>query len=245
MRRALLVDDERLARLDLRRLLRAHAEIEIVGEARDADEAEREIARLRPDVVFLDVQMPGRNGFELLGDLHSPPPVIFTTAHDEHALRAFSFGALDYLLKPVEPERLAQSLARLGSKDQASSRPEESEPPATARLEASDQVFIKDGERCWFARVEEIQLAESDGEYSRLYFRGKENALLARSLNYLEERLSESLFFRASRQHLVNLRTVARIEAGFGTSLVLKLADGRAVDVSRRRSQLLRERMSL
>ncbi len=245
MTRALIVDDERLARSDLRRLLSVHPEIAIVGEACDANEADRAIESLRPDLVFLDVQMPGRNGFELLRDLAHPPAVIFTTAHDEHALRAFSFGALDYLLKPIESDRLAQSLRRLSNAIPVATPADDVVTPPISRLGPSDQVFIKDGDRCWFVRAGEIQLVEADGEYSRVFFRVKEMALLARSLNYLEERLSDSLFFRASRQHLVNLTAVTRIEAGFGGALILKLADGRAIEVSRRRSQLLRERMSL
>ena len=187
--KALIVDDERLARVELRRLLRAHPEIEIVGEAKNAVEAEQKIKELRPDLIFLDVQMPSRNGFELLQDMRNPPRVIFVTAYDQHALRAFEFGAVDYLLKPIEPARLAQSLGRVAARSTA--------PRATSSshttLSEHDQVFVKDGERCWFVRVGEIRLLESEGNYTRVYFR-ENRPLLPRTLQALETRLDPKCF---------------------------------------------------
>jgi len=136
--KALLIDDERLARLELRRLLAGHPEVEIAGEARGGEEALALIPKLAPDLIFLDIQMPGMSGFDLLERLEELPQVIFTTAYDEYALKAFEVNALDYLLKPVAQNRLAAALARV--------RPR-TEP---ARLE---QVFVRDGERCWIVRL--------------------------------------------------------------------------------------------
>lgn len=239
--KALIVDDERLARLELLRLLRAHPEIEIVGEARNAAEAERKIKELRPDLIFLDVQMPARSGFELLQETPNPPRVIFVTAYDQHALRAFEFGAADYLLKPIEPARLAQSLERLVAKSDVRQEPISS----NAILSERDQVFLKDGERCWFVRVSEIRLLESEGNYTRVYFR-ELRPLLPRTLHALEARLDPKFFLRASRRHLVNVRFIVRVEPAVDGGLNLHLdARDPAVKVSRRRAQTLRARLTL
>ncbi len=183
--KALVIDDERLARSELRRLLRAHPEIEIVGEAANATQAEEKIKSLQPELIFLDVQMPGRTGFELLAELVDAPRVIFTTAYDQYALKAFDFGALDYLLKPIEPVRLARALARLvaGGVD-----PGRATPAPSDTLGENDQVFLKDGERCWLVRVSDIRLLESEGNYARVYFAGN-RPLIPRTLQSLESRL--------------------------------------------------------
>ena len=239
--KALLIDDERLARSELRRLLRAHPEIEIAGEAANASQAEEKIAALKPDLIFLDIQMPGRNGFELLAGLADAPRVIFTTAYDQYALKAFDFGALDYLLKPIEPARLARALARLHE-------PNPEPAPAAAassQLGESDQVFLKDGERCWLVRVSDIRLLESEGNYARVYFAGN-RPLIPRTLQSLESRLDPQLFFRVSRQHLINLRAVRKVEPWFDGGLLLHLGENDPeIKVARRRAQELRERLSL
>jgi two-component system LytT family response regulator len=239
--KALLIDDERLARAELRRLLRAHPEIEIVGEAPNAAQAEEKIAALRPDLIFLDVQMPGRTGFKLLADLPEAPRVIFTTAYDQYALKAFDFGALDYLLKPIEPARLAQALARLQTEV-------ETVAPASSPaglLGADDQVFLKDGDRCWLVRLSDIRLLESEGNYARVYFE-QNRPLIPRSLQALEARLDPQLFFRVSCQHLINLRAVRKVEPWFDGGLLLRLGEkDPEIKVARRRAQELRERLSL
>jgi two-component system, LytTR family, response regulator len=243
--KALLIDDERLARSELRRLLRAHLEIEIIGEAADAVEAEKAIHALHPDLIFLDVQMPGRTGFELLAELHEPPRVIFTTAYDQYALKAFDFGALDYLLKPIEPARLARALARLTEND-------DNEPDVAERTTASqgllgenDQVFLKDRDRCWLVRVGEIRLLESEGNYARIYF-AENRPLIPRSLQGLEMRLDPQHFLRVSRQHIINLRFVRKVEPWFDGGLLLRLAEhDPEIKVARRRARELRERLSL
>jgi two-component system, LytTR family, response regulator len=229
MMRVLIVDDERLARAELRRMLSAHPAIVIVGEAADAAEAAVQIAALQPDLLLLDVQMPGGSGFDLLATLDDPPEVVFTTAFDQYALQAFEASALDYLMKPIEPQRLAAALeraaARLGQ--------------ATAPASMPRKLFIRDGERCWFVRLEDIRLFESEGNYTRLYFDGA-TPLLGRSLLQLEQRLDPQQFFRASRRHIVNLAAVRGIENGDGGALALKL-DGMTVEVSRRRAAALRQ----
>jgi two-component system LytT family response regulator len=233
--RALLADDERLARAELRRLLAAHPEVEICGEARDAEEAATLIASLSPDLLFLDVQMPGRSVFDLLESLDAVPGVIFVTAHDEYALRAFEVSAVDYLLKPVVPARLGESLERAMRRRLR---------PPSRGLGPDSQIFVKDGERCWFVALKDLALLESEGNYTRLYF-GQERPLLARSLNYLEERLDSGMFFRASRKHIVSLNWIASIHPWVNGGLIVKLKDGQEVEMSRRQASKFKEMMTL
>jgi two-component system LytT family response regulator len=226
--RALIVDDERLARAELRRLLAAHPDIEIVGEAAHAEEARDRIAQLAPDLLLLDIEMPGANAFDLLASLDAAPAVIFTTAFDAHAVRAFEVSALDYLLKPIDPARLAAALERAL---------EAFRPAASI-----DRVFVRDGDRCWFVRLSDVPVIESEGNYARLDVPGQ--PLLPRSLSYLEARLQPA-FFRASRRHLVNLKLVDRVEAVPGGGLVLILPGGKEIEMSRRAAQRFRAQMTV
>jgi len=226
--KALIIDDERLARLELRRLLAAHPEVEIAGEARSGEEALKLIAELNPDLLFLDIQMPGVTGFDLLERLEDLPAVIFTTAYDEYAIKAFEVNALDYLMKPIVPARLATALSRV--------RPRE-----RARLE---QVFVRDGERCWIVRLSEIYLLESEGNYTRLYF-GGERPLIRRSLNALEEQLDPAIFFRAGRKEIINLKWIDRVDLAVSGGLQVTLRGGRSVEMSRRQSARLKEVLAL
>ena len=241
---ALIVDDERLARSELRRLLKAHPEVEVIGEAANAAQAEDAIRALAPELIFLDVQMPGRNGFELLAELEQPPAVIFTTAYDQYALKAFEFGAYDYLLKPIAPNRLARALERLGNR--LTTAEEADAPGSTAdSLGENDQVFLKDDDRCWFVRVGDIRLLESEGNYARVYFK-EHRPLIARTLQALESRLDPQQFIRVSRQHIVNLRFVRKVEPWVDGGLLLWLSEGDPeVKVGRRRAQELRDRLRL
>jgi two-component system LytT family response regulator len=226
---ALIVDDERLARVELQRLLAAHPAIVVVGEAANGPEALAAIAALRPDVLFLDIQMPGMTGFELLEQLDDVPHVIFTTAYDAYAIKAFEVNALDYLMKPVAPERLAAALERL---------------PAPRGRAALEQVFVRDNERCWIVRLPEIFLLESEGNYTRVCFRG-ERPLIRRSLNALEERLDPDTFFRANRSQIINLKWIDTVDLAPSGGLVVTLKGGRTVELSRRRSERLRDILSL
>src|SRR6266850_3715982 len=192
--KALLVDDEALARREMRRLLAGFAWIEVVGEAGNIDEAAVKIEQRAPDLLFLDIQMPGGSGFDLLSRLERLPHVIFTTAYDQHAVRAFEVNALDYLLKPIEPERLAASLSRVKvAQVQASAQPEA----------ALEQLFVRDGPRCWFVPLREVRLFTAEGNYVRLSW-GKLHPLLGRPLGMLEQRLDPKKFFRANRRQIIN-----------------------------------------
>jgi two-component system, LytTR family, response regulator len=232
--KALLVDDERLARSGLRRLLSSHEDVVIVGEAANADEALSQIRRLQPDVVFLDVEMPGRNGLEMLQELEDLPAVVFTTAYQEYAVRAFEVSALDYLLKPIAAERLDAALEKL----------RRIAGPKNADSRHDRRVFVRDGERCWIIALEEIRLLESEGNYTRVYFGGN-RPLIYKSLNALETRLDPASFFRASRSHIVNLRDIQSLEPQAEGGLVAVLTGGLKIGISRRQSRRLRELMSL
>jgi two-component system LytT family response regulator len=242
--KALLIDDERLARSELRRLLAKHPDIAIVGEAANSDDARLRIAELVPDLLFLDIQMPGDDGFSLLESLDAPlPQVIFTTAYDEFALKAFEFNALDYLMKPVDPVRLAAALDRLRARaERPAGAPQFAE--RTARLAPEDKVFVREGERCWFVEVKSIRLMESEGNYTRVHF-GDAQPQLFRSLNAMEERLDPKCFFRANRRQIINLAWIDRIEPWFSGGLLVHLKGGLKVELSRRQAQAFREQMSL
>jgi len=241
--KALLVDDERLARNELRRLLAAHPEIEIVGEAVDVEDAVQKVESLKPELLFLDVQMPGADGFSLLERLEPPlPAVVFTTAYDEFAVKAFEFNALDYLLKPVDPNRLVAALERFRHRDSAT--PFEGAAAPTSRLALEDKVFVREGDRCWFVPVKNIRLLESEGNYTRLHFDDNKPQLF-RSLTAMEERLDPRHFFRANRKQVINLTWVESIEPWFSGGLLVKLKGGPKVELSRRQAQDFRERLSL
>lgn len=237
--KALIVDDERLARKELMKLLEEHPSIEIVGEAQNADEAEQMITELNPDLLFLDIQMPGRTGFQLLESLDSVPLVVFTTAYDEFALKAFEVNALDYLLKPITAERLSEAVHKIQEKERARSGRGRDQ-----KLGLEDQVFVKDGERCWFVSLANIRLFESDGNYIKVYF-DNNRPMIHKSLNALDEKLDERAFFRASRKHIVNLSWVEGIEPWFNGGLMVKLKGGDKVEVSRRQAAKFKDMMSL
>lgn len=245
MIKAIIIDDERLARNELKKLLMDYPEIEIVAEAANAGEGIEKIEHINPDLVFLDIQMPGKTGFDLLSELDRAPNVIFTTAYDEYALKAFEVNALDYLLKPVEPKRLADAIQKLHLQDERE-QVNGGGPVNVNRsiLYEHDQVFVKDGERCWFVKLNEIRLFESVGNYAKVYFAGNK-PLILKSLNALEERLDEKMFFRANRKHIVNLRLIDKIEPYFNGGLLLELKGGEKIEVSRRQTVKFKEMMSL
>jgi two-component system, LytTR family, response regulator len=243
MYKALIIDDERLARNELKKLLADFSEIEVIGEAANADEGIEKIDSLIPDLIFLDIQMPGKTGFDMLQELDRAPHVIFTTAYDEFALKAFEVNALDYLMKPVEPKRLKDALQKL-------QQAEEKEAAASlassfrGMLSENDQVFVKDGERCWFVKLGEVRLFESVGNYAKVFF-GNNKPLILKSLNALEERLDEKVFFRANRKHIINLHMIEKVEPFFNGGLMLDLKGGEKIEVSRRQAVKFKEMMSL
>ena len=244
--RVLIVDDTRLARQELRTLLADLPDIELLGEADDVPAAQAAIARLRPDLVLLDIQMPSGTGFDVIDGLDSVPLVVFTTAYDQYAVRAFEANALDYLVKPVDASRLAAALQRARARLPEACLSEAPWLGAAPRglLGADDQVFLREGERCWFVALREISRIVVDGNYARVWFRN-ECALLARSLSAIEARLDPALFFRANRNTLVNLRAVKAIDLAVNDGFELELKDGSRIEVSRRQSRELRERLAL
>jgi two-component system LytT family response regulator len=227
--KALIIDDERLARAEVRRLLDDFNWVKVVGEAENAEQALALIQSQQPDLLFLDVQMPGKTGFELIEEIRGEMPrIIFTTAYDEFALRAFEVNALDYLMKPITPDRFAAALSRVREEPLA---PEDQSP-----LRSSDQVFVRDGERCWFIPVSRIRLLESEGNYTRVRFENQ-SPLIYRSLSTLEQRLPADDFFRINRQQVVNLHFIERIETW--------LKGGEECEVSRRAARAFRQKLSL
>jgi len=236
--RALIIDDERLARKELIKLLEDFPEVEILGEAANADEAFELINTLKPDLLFLDIQMPGKTGFELLEMLDSVPTVIFTTAYDEYALKAFEVNALDYLLKPIQLDRLNETITKLEPPKLVTE--DEVEP----KLGLNDQVFVKDGDKCWFVSLKDIRYFESDGNYIKVFFENFK-PMIHKSLNALDEKLNDRDFFRASRKHIINLSWVESIEPWFNGGLMVKLKGGDKVEVSRRQAAKFKEKMSL
>jgi two-component system LytT family response regulator len=244
--RAIIVDDERLARNELKRLLENFPSIEVIGEAANTEEASQLFEELQPDVAFLDIQMPGKTGFEWLEEWDGfLPEIIFTTAFDEYALKAFEVNALDYVLKPIELARLSESIQKLESRFK---RPASAEKTVTANhvLGENDQIFVKDGEKCWFVRLDRVRLCESMGNYVRLFF-DDQKPLVLKSLNSLEERLDPKLFFRCNRKHIVNLNFIEKIEPWFsgGLQVTLKGEKAEKIEISRRQSIRFKELLSL
>jgi two-component system LytT family response regulator len=243
--RAIVIDDERLARKELINLLNQLETVEVVGEAVNVDDAKEKIEQLNPDVIFLDIQMPEKTGFDLLEELDNVPHVIFTTAYDEYALKAFQVNALDYLLKPIEPKRLEEAIIKLQNKMEGTQKTEAGASNFNSKkLNLDDQVFVKDGDRCWFVKLSNVRLFESDGNYIKVYF-DNFKPMIHKSLNALDERLDEKSFFRASRKHIINLGWVDGIEPWFNGGLVVTLRGGDKIEVSRRQAARFKEMMSL
>lgn len=233
--KALIIDDEPPARRELKRLLADFSWVDVVGEAGNVDQAKAMVDSLMPELLFLDIQMPAGSGFDLLERLDSLPQVIFTTAYNEHAVRAFEVDALDYLLKPIDRKRLAEALGRVQAAHATRS------PPPEAVL---DQLFVRDGSRCWFVPLREVRLLTSEGNYIRLSW-GKSNPLLGRALAALEQRLDPARFFRANRRQIINLDFIESVELGINGRLHVQVRDGPEVEISRRQARLFKARLSI
>jgi two-component system LytT family response regulator len=218
----------------------------VIGEASNTDEDGQLIEELQPDVAFLDIQMPGKTGFEWLEEWDGfLPEIIFTTAFDEYALKAFEVNALDYVLKPIELARLSDSIQKLESRFKRTVSAEKTT-SASHVLGGNDQIFVKDGEKCWFVRLDRVRLCESMGNYVRLFF-DDQKPLVLKSLNSLEERLDPKLFFRCNRKHIVNLNFIDKIEPWFsgGLQVTLKGEKAEKIEISRRQSIRFKELLSL
>ena len=231
----MVVDDEALARRELRRLLVDFAWLEIVGEAANIGEAAPRIEALSPDLLFLDIKMPGGSGFDLLGRLERVPSVIFTTAYDQHAVQAFEVNALDYLLKPIEPERLAAALLKVRDASAA----------VIPQRNVLEQLFVQDGPRCWFVPLREVCLLSAENNYVRLWW-GNLRPLIGRPLSTIEQRLDPKRFFRANRSQIINLEFIEKVNLGINGRLDVTLrGGGTEVEISRRQARLFREQMSI
>lgn len=237
---AIIIDDERLARKELTSLLEQHRKIKIIDEAANADEALIKIHEKRPNLIFLDIQMPGKSGFDLLEELDYVPEVIFTTAYDEYALKAFEVNALDYLLKPIEDDRLRDSI------DKVSEKIDIDEPSISndGILTENDQVFVKDGEKCWFITLKDVRYFESVGNYVKVHF-DSNRPMILKSLNNLEKKLDSKTFFRANRKHIINLRWIQKSETWFNGGLLVTVNGEETIEISRRQAAKLKDMMSL
>lgn len=235
--RAIIVEDSRLARQGLKKQLLKHPVVEVVGEAENADEAVDIINQLAPDVLFLDIHMPGKDGFEMLLDLPYCPRIIFTTAYMEYAIRSFDFNTVDYLLKPIRPERLAIAIDKLIASQDTTVFSED-------KLGEESQIFVKDGDDSFLVEVADIRYFESCGNYTKVIFT-EESPLIYKSLSKIERRLPDAMFFRVNRQQIINLKWVERVDEGVSGGYNLTLKTGEEIQVSRNHSSRLKNLYSL
>lgn len=242
--KTIIIDDERLARESLKGVLKEFPEVEIIAEAKNGTEGIESIKNLEPDLIFLDVSMPGMTGFEMLKKLDKIPHVIFVTAYDEYAIKAFEVNALDYLLKPVDVARLSEAIEKVKLADEQDF---ESSNLAMSRkdrqLTITDKVFIKDGEKCHLVSLSDIRMLESDGNYVKVYF-NKHRMLILRSLNSFEDRLDPEFFFRANRKFIINLNWVENVENWFNGGLQVELRGGDKIEISRRQAIRFKDMLS-
>ncbi|MCI9846570.1 LytR/AlgR family response regulator transcription factor [Flavobacterium pectinovorum] len=236
--KAVIVEDSRLARNELKELIKNHPEIEIIGEAENVDSGFKLIQETQPDLLFLDINMPEKDGFELLEMLDKIPITVFTTAFDEYAIKSFEYNALDYLLKPINPKRFAQAIEKV------SQNLIEKEEKNSKKLTLSNQIFIRDGEKCWLVKIFDIFLFEVDGNYTKIFFQDQK-AIINKSLNQIEEKLPEDFFFRANRNQIINVEYIAKIDPWFSGNLLVHLPKEIKVEISRRQTNNFKEKLSL
>ncbi len=236
MIRALIIEDSRLARVELKELLKEFKQIELVGEAQNAVEGKDLILDLNPDLIFLDIHLPGKNGFELLSELEEVPYIIFTTAFNEYAVQSFEFNTIDYLLKPLSSERLEKAIAK--AEERMVFKKSTSE-----KLTEESRVFVKDGDKCWFVSVKDIRLLVGQGNYTQVFFEGHK-PLILKSLQHFENVLDDAVFFRVNRQQIINLKYVEGGGSWFNGRLKLKLISGEEIEVSRRQTEKIKKLFS-
>ncbi|MBU2947568.1 LytR/AlgR family response regulator transcription factor [Zobellia uliginosa] len=239
--KAVIVEDSRLARNELKELLKDYSEIDLIGEAENVDNGVELIKKTNPDLLLLDINMPEKDGFELLEMLDEVPVTVFTTAYDEYAIKSFEYNALDYLLKPISESRFALAIEKVKSKIEKTKAPEELK---SERLTENSQIFIKDGEKCWLVKIGDISHFDIVGNYTRVFFEDQ-NPMLYKSLNQVEEKLPTQNFFRANRQQIINTNYIGDVVPWFNGKLKLTMKNGVEVEVSRRQSYLFKDRMSL
>lgn len=233
----MIVEDSRLARLELKKQLKAFNDISLVGEAATSTEARELMLEKAPDIIFLDINLPGGDGFSFIRSLDYEPLIIFTTAYSEYAVEAFDVNAVDYILKPVEVDRLADAIEKCRKLKQNKDN-------AIPTNINKNQFFIKDGDKCYIVKLEKVRYFQGIGNYCKVHFEDKHPMLLS-SLNKLEESLDSQVFFRANRQQLINLNYIEKVEPSFNGRLDLRMSCGKVVEVSVRQSSQLKQLLSL
>ncbi|WP_040278786.1 LytR/AlgR family response regulator transcription factor [Psychroserpens damuponensis] len=242
--KAVIVEDSRLARNELKELIKTHKEIELLGEAENVDDGFMLINETQPDLLFLDINMPEKNGFELLEMLDEVPITIFTTAFDEYAIKSFEYNAFDYLLKPINQKRFSKSIEKVIENAIKNVTPKISEVETKVDvLNLDKQIFIKDGEKCWLVKVQNITLFEIVGNYTRVFF-DNNTPLIYKSLAQIEEKLPSDVFFRANRQQIINIHHVKKVVSWFNGKLKIEMQSGEEIEISRRQSYLFKEQLS-
>lgn len=235
-----IVEDSRLARNELKELMKEHDCLDLIGEAQNVDEGIELIERLLPDLLLLDIDMPEKDGFELLQMLNYVPITVFTTAFDQYAIKSFEYNALDYLLKPISLDRFAIAIEKVKEKLQTKLIEKTEYYPH----DGTNQIFIKDGDKYWIVKIGDISLFEIVGNYTRVYFK-ENNALVYKSLNQIEQRLCKKSFFRVNRQQIINLNHIKKMIPWFNGKLKITLINDISVEVSRRQSYVLKELLSI
>ncbi len=238
--KAVIVEDSRLARNELKELIKAHKEIEVLGEAENVDEGFKLINETKPDLLFLDINMPEKDGFELLEMLVDIPTTIFTTAFDEYAIKSFEYNAFDYLLKPINQKRFSKSIEKVIENINNNIKEKTKNEDA---LSLDKQIFIKDGEKCWLVKIKDISLFEIVGNYTRVFF-DNNTPLIYKSLAQVEEKLPTEVFFRANRQQVININHVKKVVSWFNGKLKIEMNSGEEIEISRRQSYLFKEQLS-
>ena len=236
---AVIVEDSRLARNELKELIKLHKEIELLGEAENVDEGYELIKNTNPDLLFLDINMPEKDGFELLEMLDEVPLTVFTTAFDEYAIKSFEYNAFDYLLKPINQKRFSKSIEKVLESFETTSEDSKKE----GVLSLDKQIFIKDGEKFWLVKIQDIALFEIVGNYTRVFFEDQK-PLIYKSLTQIEEKLPEDVFFRANRQQIINIRHVKKVVSWFNGKLKIEMSSGEEIEISRRQSYVFKDQLS-
>ncbi len=239
MIKVVIIDDERLARVELQNLLSEISGIEVVGLASFVEEALEIIEKEKPDLLFLDINMPEKSGFELIEELVQVPYFIFTTAYEEYALKAFEVGAVDYLLKPIQAQRLKDSIDKVKKLIE-----QDNDENTNQYFSIESRIFIRDNDKCFFVKVTDIKRIVSEGNYARIFFKDQQ-ALVHRSLNALSLKLDPDYFFRANRQELINIQYIERIEPYFSNTLVFFLTGNIKIEVSRRQSVIFKDKFGI
>ncbi|WP_299102742.1 LytTR family DNA-binding domain-containing protein [uncultured Winogradskyella sp.] len=237
--KAVIVEDSRLARNELKELFKAHKEIEFIGEAENVDDGFTLINKSNPDLLFLDINMPEKDGFELLEMLDEVPITIFTTAFDEYAIKSFEYNAFDYLLKPISQKRFSSSITKVLEKANSGT----SSTPKQEGYNLDRQIFIKDGDNCWLVKVKDISLFEIVGNYTRVFF-DDNKPLIYKSLAQIEEKLPQDVFFRANRQQIININHVNKVVSWFNGKLKIEMNSGEEIEISRRQSYIFKDQLS-